>query len=259
MSIGRFGRNWNDGQIGFGSESYSDAINAGYSASEINDFINSGSMRAGRRATDMASAGATAQRQAASNYQAQVNAANAKNAAYESRINDYQNQINSFNAERSGYQSRISDFTNQVSNLSNQYQSALTQSQEYQREASDWQDQFKDKSAEYEVARGEADRYRNEAVGQQLRAMKSGATTGGANSTTQRGGLAGGRSQYQRGSNDDIDVEKNISAESGALSNKGAAVKKMNTSQRRQTAPQGRPNQGLASGSTNGYYASRFG
>lgn len=248
MSLARFGRTWDDGQVGFGSESYSDAINAGYSASDINNFINSGSMRAGRRATDMASAGAAAQQQA-----------NAKNASYESRISAFQDQINSFNAERSGYQSRISDFTNQVSNLSNQYQSALTQSQEYQREASDWQDQFKDKSAEYEVARGEADRYRNEAVGQQLRAMKSGATTGGANSTTQRGGLAGGRSQYQRGSNDDIDVEKNISAESGALSSKGAAVKKMNTSQRRQTAPEGRPNQGLASGSTNGYYASRFG
>ena len=89
--------------------------------------------------------------------------------------------------------------------------------------------------------------------------MKSGATSGGSNSTAQQGGLASGRSQYQTSRDDGIDVEKNITEESGALSSKGAVVAKMSTAKRRQTAPQGNPNQGLASGSTNGYYASRFG
>ena len=259
MSIARFGRTWDDGKVGFGRHSYSDAINAGYTPSEINNFVNSGAMRIGSRATDMASSGASAQQSTASRYQADLNAAIAKNAGYENTINAYKDQVRSFNDERSGFQSRINDYTNQVSSLSNQYQSALAQGEEYQRQASDWQDQFQNKSAEYEVARDEAERYRNEAVGQQLRAMKSGATTGGANSTTQSGGLAGGRSQYQRGPDDGIDVEKNITAESGALSDKGAVVQKMNTAQRRQTAPRARPNQGLASGSTGGYYASRFG
>ena len=180
-------------------------------------------------------------------------------SAGQAQISNYQNQI-------SGFESQLGQYKDQVSSLTNQYNDALgqvstwqTKAGEFESSARDWEDQFTAKSQEYETARDEAERYRNEAVGQQLRAMKSGATAGGSNSTTQQGGLAGGRTQYQSDSDDRIEIDKGIKAESGVLTNKGAAVKKMNTSQSRQRGPVARPNQGLASGSTSGYYASRFG
>ena len=56
-----------------------------------------------------------------------------------------------------------------------------------------------------------------------------------------------------------LEVEKDIKAESGILSNKGPVVQKINTADRRQTGPQGAPSQGLARGNAQGnYYASRF-
>ncbi len=227
MSLARFGKSWDDGKIGFGNRSYTEARAAGYSASQINQFINSGGLRVGQRARDMASAGAAAEASA--------------QAGFASKLDD----------QRKEYESKFADYQNQISGLTNQYNTALSQ-------AKDWENQFAEKSAEYETARNEAERYRNEAVGQQLRAMKSGATTGGANATAQQGGLASGKIQYQPDSDRGIDIEKNIKAESGTLSGKGQVVERMVSAQPRQSAPRSRPNQALASGGGSGYYSSRF-
>lgn len=201
--------------------------------------------------------------------QAQASAlaqSNAVQSALQSQISGYQNQISGYQNRISGFESQIGDYRNQVSGLQNQYNDAMgqvstwqTKASDFETSARDWEDQFQTKSQEYETARDEAERYRNEAVGQQLRAMKSGATAGGSNSTAQQGGLASGRSQFKSGDETGIDVEKNIKAESGALSGKGAVVQKINSRSNRPSKAQARPNQGLAAGSTAGYYASRFG
>ena len=166
----------------------------------------------------------------------------------------------------SGFESQIGDYRNQVSGLQNQYNDAMgqvstwqTKASDFETSARDWEDQFTTKSQEYETARDEAERYRNEAVGQQLRAIKSGATSGGSNSTTQQGGLASGKTQYTSGDDTGIQIDKGIKAESGALSGKGSVVQKINPRSNRPSSQPARPNQGLASGSTQGYYASRFG
>ena len=212
---------------------------------------------------------AEAQQRRASQAQAAQQASQAQAAAvskYAGQAAELQGQIGNYQSQISGFERQLGDYQNQVTGLQNQYNNAMgqvstwqTKASEFETSARDWQDQFTAKSQEYETARDEAQRYRDEAVGQQLRAMKSGATSGGSNSTTQQGGLAGGRTQYQSDSDDRIEIDKGIKAESGALTNKGAAVKKINTSQSRQRGPVARPNQGLASGSTSGYYASRFG
>lgn len=181
------------------------------------------------------------------------------------QISGLQGQISNYENKINDYESRMSGFQNQISGLQTQYNDAMgqvstwqTKAGEYESSARDWQDQFTTKSQEYETARSEAERYRNEAVGQQLRAMKSGATTGGTNSSAQQGGLASGRTQYQQDSDDGIDVDKGIKAESGTLSGKGQVVERMVSSRPRQTAPRSRPNQALASGGGSGYYSSRF-
>ena len=88
-----------------------------------------------------------------------------------------------------GLQSQLQSYQTQVSGLQNQYNNALGQIQtwqgkagEYQKQASDWEDQFNKRTSEWEAARDEASMYREQAVGQQLRALRSGAT-GGAGSS----------------------------------------------------------------------------
>lgn len=240
MSLARFGKDWGDGQgIGFGNRSYSDAIAAGYSAGQINNFINSGAVRSGQRAQDMAAAGAAAEANAAASAQ-----------------RGFQEQLAS---QRRQYEMQFAGYQTQISGLQNQYNSALGKASEFETQARDWEDQFTQKSAEYESARDEAQRYRDEAVGQQLRAMKSGATAGGSNSTAQQGGLASGKTQYQVEDDSGIQIDKEVKAESGALSGKGSVVQRINSRSNRPSSQPARPNQGLASGSTQGYYASRFG
>lgn len=177
-----------------------------------------------------------------------------------SQITGFQNQIRD-------YESRISDYNNRISGLQNQYQNAMGQVQswtnkanEFQAQAADWEDQFNKRTTEFEAAQAEAQMYRDQAVGAQLRALRSGATAGGGNQTQGGGSLTGGRQSTQRYDDKAIEIEKNIKAESGALSTKGPVVQKINTANRRQTGPQGAPNQNLASGAgSGGYYASRFG
>lgn len=198
--------------------------------------------------------------------QRRVNAQHTANLAQATQLSQSNAALQGLQSQIGGFESQISDYRNQVSGLQNQYNDAMgqvstwqTKASEFETSARDWEDQFTTKSQEYETARDEAERYRNEAVGQQLRAMKSGATSGGSNSTAQQGGLASGRSQFKSGDDTGIDVEKNIKAESGALSGKGAVVQKINSRSNRPSNAQARPNQGLAAGSTSGYYASRFG
>lgn len=194
-------------------------------------------------------------------------AAREQAAASAAQVSGLQSQISGFESRIADYESRMQDYNNRISGLQTQYQNALGQVQswtdkanEYQKQASDWEDQFNKRTTEFEEARAEAQMYRDQAVGAQLRALRSGATAGGGNQTQGGGSLTGGRQSTQRYDDKAIEIEKNIKAESGALSTKGPVVQKINTANRRQTAPQGAPNQNLASGAGgSGYYASRFG
>lgn len=236
-----------------GFDHYMHRLRQGHNIYEVAADIQNSPEAQRRRESQAQAAQQASQAQAAA-----VQAAESKYAGLQGQISNYQSQISGFERQLGDYQNQISGLQNQYNNALGQVQTWQTKAGEFETSARDWQDQFTAKSQEYETARDEAQRYRDEAVGQQLRAMKAGTTSGGSNSTTQQGGLAGGRSQYQSGSDDRIEIDKGIKAESGALTNKGAAVKKINTSQRRQRGPVARPNQGLASGSTSGYYASRF-
>ena len=190
----------------------------------------------------------------------QANRASGTISRLESDISGYQNTIRDF-------ETRMADYNNRIAGLQNQYQTAMGQVQswtdranKYQEQAADWEDQFNKRTAEFEEAQAEAQMYRDQAVGAQLRALRSGATAGGGNQTQGGGSLTGGRQSTQRYDDKAIEIEKNIKAESGALSTKGPVVQKINTANRRQTGPQGAPNQNLASGAGgSGYYASRFG
>ena len=177
---------------------------------------------------------------------------------------DAQAQAQAYANQISGYQQQLQGYQNQISGLQNQYQTAMGQVQswqtkagEYQTQAADWEDQFNKRTVEWEEARDEAQMYRDQAVGAQLRALRSGATAGGGNQTQGGGTLASGRQSTQRYDDKAIQIEKNIQAESGALSNKGPVVQRLGPNRSTPTAAQrdaGRP-QGAGTGS---YYASRF-
>ena len=224
--------------------SWDRAIDDGYSPQQIAAAVGGSGLSVGWRLRDAANAvnaGAAAQRQA------QQKAASVRNQ-YESQI--------------SGYKSQLSNYQSQVNNLTNQYQGALAQSAEYKKQSDDWQDQFKTKSADYDKANDEAERYRNEAVGRQLQSLRSGASTTSSNATTGggAGGLAAGGPRFQAGDNESL--TERVKAEGGltdsVLNRKGPVVERMQTNTQRQRGPTQAPSQGLSSGSTSGYYQSRF-
>lgn len=195
---------------------------------------------------------AAASRQAAAASAAQV-------SGLQSQISGFQNQIRDYESRMQDYNTRISGLQNQYNNALGQVQSWTNKANEFQKQASDWEDQFNKRTTEFEAAQAEAQMYRDQAVGAQLRALRSGATSGGGNQTQGGASLTGGRQSMQRYDDKAIEIEKNIKAESGALSTKGPVVQKINTASRRQTGPQGSPNQNLAAGAARGgYYASRF-
>ena len=76
----------------------------------------------------------------------------------------------------SSYKSQLDSYQNQVSQLQGQYSQAMAATAA-QKQASEFESKFNKASADYEEARQEADSYREEAVGQQLRALRSGATS----------------------------------------------------------------------------------
>ena len=109
---------------------------------------------------------------------------------------------------------------------------------------------------DWEAARDEAQRYRNEAVGRQLQGLRGGATAGGSNNTQGGGGtLASGRTGYRAFDDKAIEIEKNIQAESGALSGKGPVVQRIAA---RRPAGNQAQRQAQGQGGSGSYYASRF-
>ncbi len=227
--------------------SWDRAINDGYTPQQIAAAVDGSGLTVGwrlRDAADAVNAGVRAERQA---QQRVADQERSLRSQYEGQIDDYRR--------------RVEDYKNQVTNLSSQYEGALKQSQEYQQSAAEFEDKFNKRTTEFEAARQEADRYREESVGMQLRAIRSGATAEG--SQTSGGGigdLTGGRPQYSSG--DDDALTKASKAEGGltdsVLNRKGPVVERMVTSQQR-SQPQQRSS-GLSRGvGTGSYYASRFG
>ena len=243
----RFKRTWNDGKAGFGRHSYAAARAAGFSNAQISAAISGG--RVGRRARDMVGAGLAAEQRS----QASVDAARSQASQYQSQLASYQSQLDSYR--------------NQVNSLSSQYQSQLQATKAANEKASEFEEKFTKASADYETAKGEADMYREQAVGNQLRALRSGATSGGNQKTvSQVGSLTGGESRFSSdGIGDDrSDLTDRIKEEGGltdsVLARKGPVVERMTSATGRQTSPTSRPNRGLSQGAgTGSYYASRFG
>ena len=233
---------------GSGMGSWDRAINDGYTPQQIAAAVDGSGLTVGwrlRDAADAVNAGVRAQQQA----QRQVKDTESRlRGEYEGRIRDFEN--------------RLDEYKGRVNTLTDQYQGALRQSQEYQKSAADFEDKFNKRTTEFEAARQEADRYREEAVGQQLRAIRSGATTGGRQQTRSGiGDLTGGDARFQ-GSSDSA-ITKAAKAEGGltdsVLNRKGPVVERLVTAQRRQAAPSGAPSAGLSRGrGASSYYASRF-
>ena len=150
------------------------------------------------------------------------------------------------------------NYESQVTGLQNQYTAALGQIQtwqgkagEYQKQASNWEDQFNKRTSEWEAARDEASMYREQAVGQQLRALRSGAAAGGAGSSSGPGGnLTSGRTGYSSADDKAVQIEKNIKAESGALQRKGNVVELI----RRNVSPSTGSGQAQARGVNPGWF-----
>tara|TARA_A100001234_G_C12603426_1_gene376086 strand:- start:77 stop:787 length:711 start_codon:yes stop_codon:yes gene_type:complete len=163
----------------------------------------------------------------------------------------------------SSYKSQLDSYQNQVSQLQGQYNKAMAATVAAQKQASEFESKFQKASADYEAARQEADSYREEAVGQQLRALRSGATS----SSRQDGGggigdLAGGRTRFSgdSGSSMSQQAREEAGLTDSVLNRKGPVVERINSGNQRQAGPSSQPNRGLAQGAgTGSYYASRFG
>ena len=185
------------------------------------------------------------------------NRALAERDALQGRISGFEDRIRMFERDIDDYKTRQEELRGQYQTALGQVQDWTSKANEFQRQASDWEDQFQSKSAEYQAAREEADRYRNEAVGRQLAGLRSGATVGGANAgRAGTGTLASGRTGYRAMDDRAVEIEKNIQAESGALSRKGPVVERITRAQPRRGAPSGGGQAPPAQSSS--YYASRF-
>lgn len=251
----RFKRTWNDGQSGFGSESYADARAAGYSNADIQ--AQTSGQRVGRRANDMIGAGISAERAsntAAQRAQAAADSYKSQLSNYQSQIGNYQSRIQGYESQIGNYQSQIGGFQARVNDLSNQYSQQLKATETAQSLANEFEDKFEKSSADYELAKGEADRYRNEAVGQQLRSIRAGSPTSNRQPVVGAGSdLQSGSTRFA-GDQTEGNLTSMIKAEGGltdsVLARKGPVVQRIG----------GRPqSSGLASGSGSGsYYASRF-
>lgn len=173
-------------------------------------------------------------------------------------------QIGQLNDRIAGYENQLNDYRGQIQTAMNNYNNALGQvaewqktASDYQSQASDWENQFNQRTADWEAARDEAQRYRDMSVGQQLAALRSGATAGGSNSTANEGTLASGKTQYQGDRDGDgIVIDKDIKAESGILSNKGPVVERIARPAR--PNPSAGTSSAALAGGGGGYYASRF-
>lgn len=237
---------------GFGLQSYNRARAAGIAPIHIANAIESSGMSLGYRARDAIIRDSAAQ---AFQLKDQRNQARSDASQYESQISDYENQIQGFNDQ-------IADYTNQVNTLTGQYQNALKTADANAQARDQFESQFKQASADYEAAKAEADQYREEAVGQQLRAVRSGSTVGGANqSQNLTGGLASGRTGYSSDEGDLSKLAETMRAQGGltdsVLGREGPVVQQLarGSAQAGKSASKG----SSSSAGTGSYYASRFG
>lgn len=223
---------------GFGINSYYAARNAGYNPIHIAREIGPSGLGIGWRARD-----ALLRDVAEQGFQLR------------DQRNQYKSQVEGFNDQ-------IANYTNQVNTLTGQYQSALQDAQANAKARDDFERQFQKASADYQAARAEADQYREEAVGQQLRAVRSGSTVGGANQTQNlTGGLASGRTGYSSDEGDISKLAESMRAQGGltdsVLSREGPVVQQL-------TRGGGQAGKSAAKGTssaagTGSYYSSRFG
>ena len=179
---------------------------------------------------------------------------------YQGIIDGLNNQISGYTNQISGLNNRINDYTIQVNDLTNKYDDALVTIDEVETARDKFESDLIKRTGEYEAARAEADRYREEAVGQQLRAVRSGSTVGGANQSQQmQGSLAGGRTGYSSDSGSDVGkIAELLRAQGGltdsVLNRKGPVVEQLGgTPQASSDAKRRSPDAGTGS-----YYASRF-
>lgn len=195
--------------------------------------------------------------------QAQSQISQYQQAAYQSQsqLAGLQQQIESYKDRVRDFDSRISGYESQVQTLTGQYNQALSTAQKNAADRDKYLGQFNEATEKWEAAKAEADRYREEAVGQQLRAVRSGSTAGGANQTSQmRGSLASGRTGYSSDESDISDLAESMKGQGGltdsVLNREGAVVEQLQSagSNRSPGGGQRRTNP-AGSGS---YYASRF-
>ena len=225
---------------GFGLNSYNNARAAGLNPKQIAAAIGSSGMSLGYRARDAIISDTARQ---AEGLKQQRNQAQSASQAYQAQIDEYNSKLEDYRTQLDDYQSRFTDLTGQ-------YNEALGS-------ANKFEEMFNEKSAQYEFANNEAQRYRDEAVGRQLQSIRSGATSGGANQT-QAGiaSLSAGRAGIRSADDSAVEIEKNIQAESGALTGKGPVVQRIQAAQ-----PSSRTSSNQRQGNpagTSSYYASRF-
>ena len=172
------------------------------------------------------------------------------------------------------YSGVMQGYKDQIASLTSQYNSALANNAtaatnsaaalaKSQGEVRDMTDKYNTSQQQNESLKQENQRYLDASANAELAKLRSGATTSGGNSSigsssAMRGaGLSGGGVQYQ--SSADGGIEKTISVENSVLSNKGPVVSQLSTALSRQKGATSTPNRGLASGSAQSYYSSRFG
>ena len=253
------------GQGGFGLQSYQRARAAGINPIHIANAIGSSGLALGHRARDAIIRDSAQQafqlkdqrneaRSVARDYSGEIE-------RYKSQISDFEDRIQDYDSRISGFNDQIANYTNQVNSLTGQYQNALKTAEANAQARDQFESQFNKASADFEAARAEADQYREEAVGQQLRAVRSGSTVGGANqSQNLAGGLASGRTGYSSDEGDISKLAESMRAQGGltdsVLSREGPVVQQLarGPAQAGKSASKG---SGSSAG-TGSYYASRF-
>lgn len=245
-------------QGGFGLQSYNRARAAGINPIHIANAIGSSGMSLGWRARDAIIRDSAQQ---AFQLKDQRNQARSVARDYSGEIERYKSQIGDYENRIQGFNDQISNYTNQVNTLTGQYQNALETAEANAKARDQFESQFNKASADFEAARAEADQYREEAVGQQLRAVRSGSTVGGANqSQNLTGGLASGRTGYSSDEGDISKLAESMRAQGGltdsVLGREGPVVQQLarGPAQAGKSASKG----SSSSAGTGSYYASRF-
>lgn len=183
-------------------------------------------------------------------------------SGYKSQIDDLNKRIGNYDREISDLKSSLDDYQDKISGLTTQYNQALTTAQQNAADRDMFENKFKDATIQFETAQAEAQRYKEEAVGQQLRAVRSGSTAGGANQTSQmQGSLATGKTGYSSADGAISDLAESMRGQGGltdsVLSREGPVVQQLSRGSR----GSGRSSSSAANASagTGSYYASRFG